>query len=57
MKAKSKKVVIKVVWTCSDYCSHKHRFKFVAWTCGRAQLLLRKICCALFKKEEKGGPK
>lgn len=26
-------------WTCSDYVHHSHRFRWVAWLCGRAQLL------------------
>ena len=31
------------IWTCSDFVYHEHRWKFTAWICGRAQLLIRMI--------------
>ena len=36
-----KKQKIKMVWTCSDYINHEHKYKFTAWLCGRIQYLKR----------------
>ena len=32
---------IKMVWTCSDYINHEHKYKFTAWLCGRGQDIKR----------------
>lgn len=30
---------IDVVWTCSDFVKHEHRYRWVAKICGRVQLI------------------
>jgi hypothetical protein len=30
---------IAIRWTCSDYVSHSHRWRWSAWLCGRVQWL------------------
>ena len=34
---------IKIYYTCSDFKKHYHRYKFVAWICGRLQYFFNKI--------------
>lgn len=30
---------IKIIWTCSNFVHHEHKFKLTAWLCGRFQYL------------------
>jgi hypothetical protein len=32
---------LRIRWTCSDYVSHSHRWRWSAWLCGRVQWLAR----------------
>ena len=32
-----KKRKLKFAWTCSDFSHHQHRWKWIAWLCGRWQ--------------------
>lgn len=41
MKAMEQKA-LRIVWTCSDHMQHQHRFKWVAYLCGRWQYLISK---------------
>jgi len=34
-----KKRVLRMVWTCSDYCHHQHKWRITAYLCGRAQFI------------------
>ena len=35
--ASRQKQRIRIVWTCSDYVYHEHRYKWTAWVCGVMQ--------------------
>ena len=37
MKGAKKK--LKIRWSCSDVSKHEHRFKFMAYLCGRIQYI------------------
>jgi hypothetical protein len=40
-----KRKKLKIIWTCSDFVHHEHRYKWIAWLCGKWQKgiwLLRK---------------
>lgn len=39
---------IKIVWTCSDFLHHEHRYKFTAWICGKIQILINWILSVLY---------
>lgn len=32
---------IKIRWTCSDFSHHEHKYKLMAWLCGKLQLMGR----------------
>ena len=32
---------LRLVYSCSDYVEHRHRFRAIAWLCGRWQLFQR----------------
>ena len=36
-----KKRKIKLIWTCSDYVYHEHKYQFTAWACGRIQYFFK----------------
>lgn len=38
-----KKKKIKIVWSCSDYKNHEHKYKYAAYLCGRLQRVLEKL--------------
>ena len=38
-----KKKKIKIVWSCSDYKHHEHKYKLTAYLCGRLQYVLAKL--------------
>lgn len=44
-----KKRKIRIVWSCSPYFHHEHRYKWTAYLCGRLQYL----CFALLWLESK----
>lgn len=50
-----KKRKIKIVWSCSDYCHHEHKYKWTAYLCGRVQYLISRLRINLKTKRPKGG--
>ena len=38
-----KKKKIKIVYSCSDFAKHEHRYYFTAWICGRVQKFIAYI--------------
>ena len=41
--AKINKRKLKLIWTCSDFVCHEHRWYWSAWLCGRVQYILNRI--------------
>jgi hypothetical protein len=43
---------IRIVWTCSDFARHKHKWKWTATICGRIQFIWSRIKL-IFKKDRR----